>query len=922
MDAACIVGLGASAGGLDALERFFQATKPLPSVAYVVALHLSPDHRSMMVELLGKQTPLSVSETVDGETILGGHVYVTPAQANVILEGDKLRLVARSPSPNLSINQMFESLARSAGERGIAVVLSGTGSDGKHGAEAVHAQGGLVLVQEPSSAKFDGMPLATIGAGVADAVLPPEQMHAKIASFADGTMHANTVPVGRRSDDEALRGIETLLDTHLGIDFAEYKAATVLRRISRRLLQLDIPNIQEYLVRLEHDPREVAALGKDLLISVTDFFRDPEVFATLEQEVLPQLVARRQREAIRVWIPGCATGQEAYSFAMLLAELNPAGGFKVFATDVSHAAIEVAAAGRYDESQMESVPSARRDRWFRAVGAAWEVDRELRRRVLFAPHNVTRDPPFTKLDIVSCRNLLIYLAPRLQHRVLSSFAFAVRPGGHLVLGTAETVGDLSDRFAAIERSPHIYERVGIRTPNLSAMRVPVVTRAAHPATDERTVVEAALQLLIRGVAPAAVLVNARLELVRVFGDADRLLELPVGAATLSLPSLLPLSLRTATNLAAAKALQTQQEFVIAVQDGPHGITSIRALPFTAGREETRYLTVTFEARTSASPPPAVEVSVSSTDRIVQLESELDLLRHSLQTTIEELETSNEELQATNEELMASNEELQSTNEELQSVNEELNTVNAEHQSKIAELTLLASDVDNLIGATTIGMLVLDSEMRVRRFSKAVSACMGLLRHDVDRPISTVSHNFVDLDLMAELALVSRSGTPQEHEATTKKGEQYLVRIAPYIGAERRLDGLIVTFVDLTPTRREESQRAKLQEILNALPEHIVVLDQTGTILFVNAAWSAFSLENGGNEQTTGPGASYLSACASVPDIRTGLAAVCRGEKPGLIHEYPCVVGGLRRRYYMHARSTTTGAVISHIDITTLGGQTS
>ncbi len=442
------------------------------------------------------------------------------------------------------------------------------------------------------------------------------------------------------------------------------------------------------------------ALSRELLINVTQFFRDPEVFAGLEKHWLKALVDRAGGEQVRVWVAGCSTGQEVYSLGMLLTEAAPRGGFKIFATDVDNQALEAAALGLFTDADLADVNEARRARFFVRSGDQWEIERELRRRVIFAPHNVARDPPFTRLDLVSCRNLLIYLSAPLQKRVLGTFAFALKPDGLLVLGSSESLGEVSPRFDALDTHLKVFRRLdGPRTflPSPSATHARLATA---PVSDQQQAIDAATRLLLDRVVPAAVMTNDKLELVRVFGNAERLLSLPSGAVSLALPALLPPPLQTVTTLAAHRALSSGTDTAMAVAADEHNVGLVRVQPFTAGRSAGRFLVVTYE-RGVPRPERVDAVSDEATSQIADLQRELLFVRESLQATIEELETSNEELQATNEELLAANEELQSTNEELQSVNEELNTVNAEHQAKIRELTQVNADLDNLFDATTV-----------------------------------------------------------------------------------------------------------------------------------------------------------------------------------------------------------------------------
>jgi two-component system CheB/CheR fusion protein len=921
-----IIGVGASAGGLEALERFFGGLPNKLRAAIIVVQHLSPDHKSLMADLLAKHTHMRVREAADEMELEPGTVAVVLPKANLEVEGTRLRLRERAAphAPNLPINQLFRSLASELGERVAGIVLSGTGSDGRLGIEAVKQAGGLVLVQDPSTARFDGMPLAAISTGLADAVLAPENMGQALADFAE---HGSTLGVAfdASSDEDALEAIQRILLGASGIDFGEYKPATVKRRLARRMQALGLDRLDQYAARLRVDAAEAHTLASELLINVTHFFRDPEVFEALEKLVIPAVVERAKRDQIRVWVPGCSTGQEAYSIAMLLAEANPPGGFKIFATDIDAEALDVAAGGQFDEVHMAGLSLDRRDRFWTQNGERWDVERELRRRIVFAPHNIARDPPFTRLDLISCRNLLIYLTAPLQRRVLASFAFALKAEGTLLLGSSESLGDASDRFRTLDTHLKLFERVA--GPRMTLPELVPTAAAGHARaapSESRTALDAALQLLIDRVAPIAVMVDETLALEQVFGNAERLLTLPTGTASLDIVSLLPEGLQTVASLAIRRAFATNEETVMAVTEGvERGVDLVRAIPFKVGRAGQRRVVMTLEHNAPnrvVSEAATTDISDEARRQIADLQRELAFVRESLQATIEELETSNEELQATNEELLAANEELQSTNEELQSVNEELNTVNAEHQSKIGELSQTNADLDNLFDASPVGTLFLDGELRIRRFTPAITAQFSLLERDTGRPVEHITHRFEDIDLTAELRTVLQTAQIDVRELRTKAGQRYLVRLAPYLSESRQVQGVVATFVDVTELRSEQASRRDLQNVIDSLPEHVAVLAPDGNIRFVNQAWREFGRSGGASaelDNRVGPGANYLAACANAPEVERDLRALLAGERDELSFEYPCHAPGKERWFVMHAgrMADGTGAVVSHFEVT-------
>lgn len=922
-----VVGMGASAGGLEALERFFERADTEMAVAYVVVQHLSPDHKSLMADILGKRTRLPVTEAEDGVVLEPGRVYVVPARKNLVVEGRFLRLKERAAAHtlNLPIDLLFRSLAEQQGELAMGVVLSGTGSDGRMGIEAIKEAGGLVIAQDPSTARFDGMPLSAISTGLVDLILAPDAMPAEIRRHVEGVLvgKSRQPPIS----EEALGRILEVLKRVSGIDFREYKPNTVLRRIERRMALLRVPVIEEYALRVEHDAAEATALSRELLINVTRFFRDEEAFAALRTPLSEAVARTAPKDQLRVWVAGCATGQEAYTVAMLLTEianeLSVRLDFKIFATDVDTEALEVASQGRYTEAQVIDITPERLARYFTRTEDGWLVDRELRRKIVFAPHNVGRDPPFTRLDLVSCRNVLIYLSPPLQRRVLASFAFGLRGDGILFLGTSESLGDVSDRFQVIDGHWKIFRRLpgsrGVLTELAPAATHVARLTSPEPQSETQLANETGLRLLMERVAPTSLLATDTLDLVSVFGNAAQLLRVPMGQATLNVLAMLPPSIQTIASMAAHRALSSNQESTFAVSDvATTGVNAIRVLPFTLPRGGRRYLLIAFERSTIPSGADMPALTDEAQRQVGELQQELAFVRESLQATIEELETSNEELQATNEELLAANEELQSTNEELQSVNEELNSVNVEHQAKIKELTELNTDLDNLFKSTHIGTLFLDQDLLIRRFTPAITAQFNVLERDVGRPIQHISSNLVGNDPSEEVRRVLETGAHVEREVSTSTGRRFLMRMFPYLTDARQIRGVVLTFVDLTETRTAQLERRLLQSVIDSLIEHIAVLDAQGHIRMVNASWRRFAENNGGSmESGLGPGTSYLDACAATPDVKAALEELLAGRRRSFSHEYPCHSPTEKRWFLLHASPLVEegGVVVSHIDIT-------
>ncbi len=908
------VGIGASAGGLDALERLFGTLSAEIPMAFVVAQHLSPDHKSMMVELLTKRTKLAVVEAHDDAPLTGGTIFLVPAHANVIVEKSRLRLSGRAAphTLNLPIDQLLRSLALSFGDRAIGVILSGTGSDGREGVVAIKNAGGLALVQDPDTATFDGMPREAIRTGLVDAVMPAEEIARELERIGGDRVLLAHLSGSARPNDAFEQLVEEMRRA-IGFDLSAYKPGTVVRRIERRLAARGVGSLDEYTALLRKEPGEAAQLLSEILINVTAFFRDAEVFGALESTYLPDLRGHVGSDQLRVWVPGCATGEEAYSLAMLLAEQT--GDFKLFGTDVDEGALAMATAATYDVDALSALSPERRERFFVRRDGRFEVDRELRKRVVFAPHNLLADPPFTRMDMVSCRNLLIYLTPDAQRRAIDALSFALKPGGILVLGTSEVLGGRYDEFKTLDAHLKIF----VRKDGRRAIQVPVLrakTIVPTPAlSDDEQAVRGALRILTDRIAGAAVLVNEHQRLVHVFGNAGNLLILPVGEPSLELSTLLEEGLRVVTNVAFHRALSTNQELTLATT-GPSPVAAVCAIPFATRTQAGRFVLLVFETHAQVTLPAPSE----ETTHVVALQRELHLARQSLQTAVEELETSNEELQATNEELLASNEELQATNEELQSVNEELHTVNVEHQARITELSETNADLDNLLSATPTATIFLDEKLRIRRFNPPAASLFPLLPGDLGRPLAHFTSALSSSAFTQELAAVVEHATPFEQEVATTSGLRFWLRAVPHVGPQRRVCGVVLTFSNITALHETRESQELLQSVLDALTSNIAVLDDDGVIQFVNAAWDEFAHVNGGAR--VGIGAPYLDACREVPEIRTAIEGVLAGNRKFFECEYPCHSPTEERWFVMHVHRTQDGrrTVVSHTNVTGTRGR--
>ena len=849
-----IVGIGASAGGLEALEALFAVMPEKSGMAFVVLQHLSPDFESRMDELLGRRTRIPIHKVTDGIGVEPDHIYLIPPAKDMILSGGRLLLTDKDPTRGLTlpIDHFLRSLAQDAGRNAIAVILSGTGSDGSRGIKEVHDAGGLVLVQDPSTARFDGMPKSAIETGIVEAELAagaiPDALMRYLRS-STGAWSSEPHPV---IVDSPMAQILELLRTEYGIDFAHYKPNTVIRRIERRLTMARLDDVEAYAAHLQEDAAELNALYFDLLIGVTRFFRDPEAFEHIEREILPVLI--QGSSDLRIWVPGCATGEEVYSYAILIHETMSRMGrrprAKIFATDVHPQSLERASNGIYDAEALLNVSAARRERYFVPAGEKYRIAKELRELVVFARHNVISDAPFTKLDLVSCRNLLIYLQPAAQKKALSLFHFGLKTGGVMVLGPSETPGELRDEFETLQGRWKVYrKRRDVRLPDMRLTLPPAGTPALKPrSAGGRRMADGVLlaaydQLLSRHV-PPAFLVDEHHELLHSFGGSESILQFRGGRATTNLLDLLPDSLRAPLAGALQQAAKQREAIRYTGLDvhtsGADARYRITVQPLPEPRNDTVNFLVELErlAVEPATEPMVLDAGQVSRDYVAELEAELRFTRENLQATIEELETSNEELQATNEEMVAANEELQSTNEELHSVNEELHTVNVEHQRKIDELTELTDDMENLLESTDIGVVFLDRELHVRRFTPAVGALFHLLPQDIGRSFESFSHELEYPDLVRDIQDVMAGGARIEREVQSTDGTLYFLRILPYRSKQLTGSGVLLTLVDISSVKRAELEARRLSAVVRSARDAILAKDLQGRI----TAWNPMAEE--------------------------------------------------------------------------------
>jgi two-component system CheB/CheR fusion protein len=850
-----VVGIGASAGGLAAFEAFF-GHMPFDSktgIAFVVVQHLDPDHKSILTELVRRCTRMRVYEVTDGMVMEPNCTYIIPPNRDLSLFDGKLHLVEPGARRGLRlpIDFFFRSLAVDRGDQSIGVILSGTGTDGTLGLRAIKETGGMSIVQEPRSAEYDGMPRSAITSGLADYILAPEQMPSRLLEYVKRTSKFRPGP-GTASVDDAsawVLKIMAQLRSRTGHDFSNYKQNTIRRRVERRVAVNQIETLENYVRLLRQNPGELDTLFRELLIGVTGFFRDPGAFDALgDLALLAILTDRPPNVPVRVWVPGCSTGEEAYTIAMLLQEASDKLGrqstVQIFATDIDQDSVEKARYGVYPANIAADVSPERLARFFTHEDKDfYRIKKTLRDQVVFALQDVIKDPPFSKLDLISCRNMLIYMEPVLQKRLLPLFHYALATGGFLLLGNSESVGEFTNLFLTVERKWKLYRRKEISFNAIASFAMPrslvgegeragAGVESKERKTNLREVTE---RLLLRNYTPASVAVNERGEILYVHGRSGKYLELPSGDATLDLLRAAREGLKVELANALRRIFADRQPIYYAglevrtnggfetvnvtveLADGPTGAANVAVVTF---QEAPHPSEKELPASAKASPErrPESSTPLDEKDRhILSLERELRVKSETLQTTIEELETSNEEIKSANEELQSTNEELQSTNEELetskeelQSVNEELVTVNTELQQKMDGLARANNDMNNLLAGTGIGMLFVDHQLHIQRFTPAMTQIIKLIQSDVGRPVSDLVSNLAHYDRLGQdVRGVLDSLIPREAEVQTRENHWYLMRILPYRTVENVIEGAVLTFVDIRAQKRAEEELRKL-----------------------------------------------------------------------------------------------------------------
>ncbi len=867
-----VVGMGASAGGLEALQAFFERMPADTSMAFVIVQHLDPQHDTMMPELLARHTSMPVRLVTEDTPLARNEIYVLPPNATLTIDDCVLRVSRpeRTRGRRTPIDGFFRSLAEDQGDDAVGIIFSGTGTDGALGLKAIKEHGGLSLVQAPSSARYDSMPRAAIVTGGADHALPVEEMPAKLIEHVEllATQRGGRGVDGLRDEVESFLGrISVLLRTRTGHDFSRYKRSTLVRRIRRRITERQAGSVAMYLDTLQRDSHEIDQLFRDLLIGVTDFFRDPEAFVSLARKVVPKLFENKEADSqIRVWVPGCATGEEAYSLAILLREhalrLPEPPHVLVFATDIDAQALEAARQAWYPERIAEQVSPGRLARFFVRHGNLYQIAKEIREMCLFSSHNVIADPPFSRLDLVSCRNLLIYLESDLQKKLIPLFHYALRSGGFLFLGPSESVAGWPDLFRTVDKRHRIYQckdvilRPPMSFPLSDRFRFSVprpINESPPSALGEQGVARAFERVLLESYSPACVLVNERGDVLYFSPRTGKYLEPPGGAPTLRILDLarqgLQLDLRTALHKAVTSRATVTHEDVGFESDGGLYRIDLTVRPmFELGDDAGLYMIVFQErerpgsARIGPDPVEVREVPTEAAGVIHRLESELRITKDHLQATLEELESSNEELISSNEELLSINEELQSANEELQtskeelqSVNEELETINTELKKKLEELDQLNSDLVNLFQSTRIATLFVDRDLRIKKFTPAATEVFRLIEGDVGRSIADIAPRFAADGLLSDIKAVLRTLAVRERQVhLADEDAWYILRILPYRTLDNLIDGVVLTFIDITELRLAQEQRDCLARIVESSQDAILSKTLEGVVTSWNA----------------------------------------------------------------------------------------
>ncbi|MGZ6014136.1 MAG: chemotaxis protein CheB [Phenylobacterium sp.] len=821
-----MVGIGASAGGLEAFRTLLSALPANSGMAFIVVQHLDPTHASMMVELLSPHLVMPIAEATDAARLEPDHVYVIPPGKFLVVRDGAIRLSIppRRPALRMPFDVLLRSLADELGERSVCIILSGTANDGAVGAAAVKAAGGLVIAQDPSEAEYDGMPRSAIAAGAVDLVLPLAEIPRALARYG-GHQYLQALEGGAPPARDAFAQIVDLLHKRTSHDFALYKEGTLRRRIERRMALHGIEDGHRYLEKLAQDAAELQRLADDLLINVTRFFRDAKAFELLEEKLIPELVRNQPpNQPIRVWVAGCSSGEEAYSIAILLheeiAKVRRSIRLQIFATDVDADAVAFAREGLYPQAIEADIPAARLDRFFTREDRGYRISRELRASIVFSVHDVVADAPFSRLDLVSCRNLLIYLRPEVQQKVISLFHFALREGAILFLGGSETVGAAGDRFEPISKAHRIYRHIGRSRPGDIELPLgrgeatrTVWSRQPRPSAEPHgSVGDIVQRLLLNSYAPASVLINRRRQGLYYFGPTDLYLKMPTGEPSLDVLAAAREGLRPAIRTLLERAGGDDDNTAVARRvrrNGGYVTVNVTARSMTNAGQELVLLSFVdlHEARDGLQTPPE---PAAESSRIARIEDELEATRKELEEAIQDREIAEEEIRAINEEAMSVNEEFQTTNEELetsheemQSLNEELTALNGQLQETLAQQRATADDLQNILNSSDLATIFLNTDLRIRFFTPAAQTLFSVIASDIGRPLADLVHHFANPNLLRDARAVLSTLTPVIREVEAESGAWFNCRTLPYRTKDNHIEGVVITFADISARKRAE-----------------------------------------------------------------------------------------------------------------------
>lgn len=813
-----VIAIGASAGGLEAIHEFFDHMPANSGFVFIVIQHLSPDYKSLLVELVSKHTHMKVYEATNDMVLQRDCVYIIPNKKLMTIRGHKLRLADKvaDKSPNTAIDTFLFTLAKDKKDKAIAIILSGTGTDGTKGIEAIKGNGGMVIVQDPATAKFDGMPNSAITSGNADFILPPAKMNKEVYNY----VNQNHRPALEDShpDDSLMNEIFNMVHSSSGQDFNLYKTPTILRRIDRRMVALEIKKLEDYVAFLHDNPAEVKTLAKDFLIGVTKFFRDKAAFDILAKDIIPSIVNSKQDgDVLKVWICACSTGEEAYSVAVLVNDQVQKAGkrleIKIFATDVDDSSIDIASRNSYPQTISKEVPAALLKKYFIKEGKTYSVIPSIRKQIVFARHNVIKSPPFIKNDLVTCRNMLIYMNNLLQQKVISTFHYSLNKGGYLFLGSSENAASIKEGVTEISSKWKIYQKTGTINYGLHhtytsvtpSLRYPEKKSVIQAAENPKTIDQEFRDLMVEELGTVGIFIDKNYNVKETIGNFRQYLSLPDKKLDLNILNLVSRDVSIVLNTAIRKAWKenkkTHLNRIRIKREEEDVLLQITVKPPDTRSPNGYTLLMFTEAKAEAAPKDGIVLppvaGEHQVEYMMEMEAELSETRINLQMAVEEMETTNEELQSSNEELLSANEELQSGNEELQSLNEELHTLNTEHQLKIKELMELNDDLDNYFRSTDIGQIFIDSNLRIRKFNPAAIKLVNLIEADIGRPINHISSNIKYDNLINDIHTVLARDHVIEKEIQLNTGTNILMRIMPYLRRDRRNDGVVISFVDIS-----------------------------------------------------------------------------------------------------------------------------